>query len=227
MLSNFVYNPNNIPILKENYHVVPFGHRCSSALVCKYASVRSFSLPFDWTIPLFPNKIQQVLENDFQDFVPDVHNEIFENKYGIVLSHFNGDRNIGVEEYARRIERFAHVMNDTKKIYFVYINEDYLYDPEYRTDILNDSIFSQMLELESFLRAKYSTIDYAILYFNFKQHVIPESSNIINIVLNADIVYDYFVPQYAESLRNYCGEILAHFFNTSLQLGYTNETFVG
>lgn len=228
MFSYFLHNPNQFPInTDDEYHVVPFGHRCSSALVCKYASLRKFSLPFDWTIPLFPHKIQQVLENDFQDYLPDVHNNVFENKYNIVLAHFNSNIDEGIQEYARRIERFSTVMNGSHKIYFVYINEDFLYDPLYRETEFNDSLFSQMLELEVFMKTKYPTIDYNILYFNFKQHEIPKSSNIINVVLHADTIYDSFVPHYAESFRNYCGEVLVELFRTHLQLGYTNETFFG
>jgi len=225
MFSYFLHNPNQFQI-DSNYNVVPFGHRCSSALVCKYASLRKFSLPFDWTIPLLPNKIQQVLENDFKDFIPDVHNNVFENKYNIILSHFNSDKEAGIEEYKRRIERFSSVMNDSTKIYFVYINEDYLYDSEYRVDDFNDAIFSQMLDLETCIKTKYPNINYNILYFNFKQHEIPESSNIINIVLHANNIYDSFIPNYAEDFRNYCGEVLTKMFNTELQLGYTHETFL-
>jgi hypothetical protein len=75
MFSYNRYNPNGIPIISDS-HVIPFGHRCSSALVCKYANLRKFSLPFDWTIPTFPGKIQRILENDFQDFIPDVRNHV-------------------------------------------------------------------------------------------------------------------------------------------------------
>ena len=62
-LSYKIYNPNKIIIKTDNCYVIPFGHRCTSALVAKYASLRYFSLPFDWTIPLYPNKIKNVLEN--------------------------------------------------------------------------------------------------------------------------------------------------------------------
>jgi hypothetical protein len=228
MFSFFLHNPNDLKIIPDsNYNVVPFGHRCSSALVCKYASLRNFSLPFDWTIPLFPQKIKEVLQNDFQEFVPDVHNNVFENKYAIILSHFNSDKESGIEEYNRRIERFSNIMKESKKKYFVYINEDYLYDPTYREEGFNHSIFSQMLELETFLKEKYENLDYNILYFNFMQHDIPPSSNIINIVLHANTIYDSFIPEYAEQFRNYCGEVLTQLFHTQLQLGYSHETFLG
>jgi hypothetical protein len=68
MFSHVINNPNNF-VIKNDYNVIPFGHRCSSALACKFANIRKFSLPFDWNIPLFPNKIVKVLENNFNDFI--------------------------------------------------------------------------------------------------------------------------------------------------------------
>ena len=103
----FRYNikPNIIINNTEDYYVIPFGHRCSSALAIKLASLRKMSLPFDWTIPLFPKKIKNVLENNFEDFIPDVHNNIFHNKYGFYLAHFNNNIDEGIKQYERRIER--------------------------------------------------------------------------------------------------------------------------
>ena len=119
-------NPNIIINNTEDYYVIPFGHRCSSALAIKYASLRKMSLPFDWTIPVFPKKIKNVLENNFKDFIPDVHNNIFRNKYDFGLAHFNNNIDEGIKQYERRIERFKKIIKGDTKMYFVYINEDYL-----------------------------------------------------------------------------------------------------
>jgi hypothetical protein len=224
MFSHKINNPNNI-IIKNDYYVIPFGHRCSSALACKYANIRNFSLPFDWNMSLFPNKIQKILENNFDDFIPDVKNNIFDNKYGIYLAHFNSNINDGIDEYKRRIDRFNNIINQSKKIYFIYINEDYLYDETYRQNDLNDKIFNEMLELEYFIKNKYINIDYDILYFNFKHHNIPINSNIINIVLNSTNLYERSDSAPYEEFRNYCGEILAQLFNTNLTLGYDYSIF--
>jgi hypothetical protein len=224
MFSHIINNPNNF-IIKNDYFVIPFGHRCSSALACKYANIRKFSLPFDWNFPLFPNKIQKILENNFDDFIPDVYNGIFNNKYDVLLAHFNPNINDGIEEYKRRIERFIDIINQPKKIYFVYINEDYFYNNSYREDEFNDTIFNEMLELEKFIKNKYVNIDYNILYFNFMHHNIPKNSNIINIILNTTVLYDEHDDSPYEELRDYCGEILADLFNTNLNLGYNEETF--
>jgi hypothetical protein len=235
MFSHIINNPNNF-IIKDDYYIVPFGHSCSSALACKYANIRKFSLPFDWTVPLFPKKIQKVLENNFHDFIPDVYNPpdrdshsiingVFPTKYNFSLAHFNSNINAGVEEYKRRIDRFNNIINKSKKIYFIYINEDYLFDNNYRQVKFNDNIFNEMLELETFLKDKYIHIDYNIIYFNFKQHIIPINSNIINIVLNTPTVYDTPGSSPYSELRNYCGKILSELFNTNLSLVYDSEIF--
>ena len=229
MFSHTINNSNNFIINKNknNYYVIPVGHRCSSALSCKYANVRSFSLPFDWTIPLFPSKIKKVLENNFNDFIPDVHNNIFTNKYDFSLAHFNSNINIGINEYKRRTDRFNTIIRETnKKIYFVYINEDYLYNNNYMKSSFNDDIFTEMLDLEHFLRNKYININYNILYFNFIHHNIPHNSNIINIVLHTTKLYDITTGSPYEHLRKYCGKILAEIFNTKLECGYNNNVFL-
>ena len=224
MFSYVINNPNNF-VINSDYYVIPFGHRCSSALVCKYANIRKFSLPFDWTRPLFPKKIKKVLENNFDDFIPDVHNGIIDNKYGFALAHFNSNIDSGIAEYKRRINRFNEIINQTKKIYFIYINEDYLYDNDYRKDEFNNKIFNEMLDLEQFIKNKYNNIDYNILFFNFISHNIPENSNIINIVLSSDNYYDEHNYAPFENLRNYCGQILTELFKTNLTLGYDNNIF--
>lgn len=214
-LSFKINNPNNIIIdTKENYYVIPFGHRCSSALAIKYASLRKFSLPFDWTIPLYPDKIKNILENNFEDFIPDVKNDIFENKYGVILSHFDDDILNGIKQYERRIERFNRIIKEKKKIYFIYTNEDYIYSKKYREKELNDKIFFDMLELEKFLKKKYLNINYTILYFNFFEYKIPKDSNIINIVLKTDKLYDTICYNCFNNYRLFCGKILSNVFKT-------------
>ena len=226
MFSHKINNPNNFKIKNNDYLIIPFGHRCSSALACKHADIRKFSLPFDWTIPLFPNNIKTILENDFKDFIPeDIHKGNFVNKYNIALAHFNSDINKGIEEYKRRIERFNNIIIQPKKIYFIYINEDYLYSVKYREDSFNNNIFNQMLELEKFIKNKYKNIDYNILYFNFKHHNIPKDSNIINIVLSSTQLYEKSQGAQWDKLRHYCGIVLTQLFNTKFVNSFTGNVF--
>ena len=224
MFSHRIHSPTPF-IIKKDYYVIPFGHRCTSALACKYATIRKCSLPFDWTIPLYPKKIQHVIEHNFEDFIPDVHHGIFTNKYDISLAHFDADTANGVEQYKRRIDRFKQMMKESRTKYFVYINEDYLYDSGHREDAFNDKIFNEMLELETFLKNHYPYMKYKVLYFNFKEHVIPPDSNIINIVLSTTTLYDTHDNAPYNEFRYYCGTILAELFKTSMLLHIDYETF--
>lgn len=217
-LSFKINNPNNIIInTKEDYNVIPFGHRCGTALTIKYASLRKFSLPFDWTIPLYPDKIKNILENNFEYFIPDVKNNIFENKYGVILAHFDDDILNGIKQYERRIERFNRIIEENKKIYFIYMNEDYIYSKKYREKEINDKIFFDMLELEKFLKKKYSKLNYTILYFNFFEYKIPKDSNIINIILKTDKVYDNICDHNFNNYRLFCSKILSNVFKTNFE----------
>lgn len=217
MFSHEIYNPNNFAIQNKDFYTIPFGLRCTSAIACTYANLRKFSLPFDWVIPLFPSKIHKVLQNDFEDFIPDVNNEVFENKYNIRLVHFNVDRNKGIQDYERRIQRFMTILNEPTKLYFVYINEDYLYDPIYRDEEFNEQNFIDMLTLEEYLQERYVNINYNILYFNFKNHDIPKSSKIINIVLHSNQFYDKLDGASHDSvLRDYCGKVMSELFESNM-----------
>ena len=89
----------------------------------------------------------------------------------------------------------------------------------------NEDMFKKMLGLETYLRATYANIDYNILYFNFKQHAVPETSKIINIVLHTTHLYNVTVGSPYQALRNYCGKVLALMFGTPLKIGYNNDTF--
>lgn len=225
MFSHTLHNPNHFEIADKDYIVIPFGHRCTSALACKYASLRKVSLPFDWTMLTFPDKIHRVLDCDFEDFIPDVYNKKFINKYNLHLAHFNENVDVGVDEYRKRIDRFKRLIRSREKIYFVYINEDYLYDPNCRTIQFNDDMFKKMLDLETFLHATYANMDCNILYFNFVKHAVPDNSKIINIVLHTTELYNVTEGSPYQALRNYCGKVLALMFGTPLIIGYNNDTF--
>jgi len=217
-----ISNPNRIQLdTNKEYTIIPFGHRCTSALACKFANLRKMSLPFDWVTPLFGNQMKTILENQFNDFIPNVREQQFSNKYGVRFDHFNHNIEEGILEYTRRIERWFRIMNDTTTKYFIYINEDYIYDPEFRSESCNDARFSEMVELEQFLKKTYPSMEYAILYFNCKKHVIPVDSNIINIVFDPNNIPTNRI----EEFRYECGEILSTLFHTSMSPGYSSEIF--
>ena len=218
MMFSYTINNSNNFVIENDYYVIPFGHRCSTAIACNYANIRYFSLPFDWGMLFFPKTIQNILENNFIGFTDFTYldNNIYNARYNFGSIHYNTDHDINVKTFNRRINRFNDIINQLKKIYFIYINEDYLYNNNFREDKFNDNIFNEMLKLEEFIKDKYKSIDYNILYFNFKHHNIPTNSNIINIVLHNDNLYDTACNSPYEEFRMYCGKILSKLFNTKL-----------
>ena len=97
------------------------------------------------------------------------------------------------------------------------MNEDYIYSKKYREKEINDKIFFDMLELEKFLKKKYSKLNYTILYFNFFEYKIPKDSNIINIILKTDKVYDNICDHNFNNYRLFCSKILSNVFKTNFE----------
>jgi hypothetical protein len=157
------------------------------------------------------------VKNNFEDFIPDVKNNVFRNKYGISLAHFPEDKDEGINQFKRRIKLFNEIFQSNKTKVFVYINEDYIYSEKNRKKEFNDDIFSQMLELDLYLKEKLKN-NYIILYFHWKKEKIPSNSNIINVVLNAKELFNDTESAHKNNLiynfRNYCGEILGNMFKT-------------
>lgn len=220
---------------QNNFYIVPFGQRCSSAMACIYANLRKFSLPFDWTIPLYPQNIKYVLKNKFKNFIPDVYNDNFINIYNFRVAHFNSNKKEGIEQYNRRIERFNNIMMEKNKvIYFIYINDDYLVDEKCRNKDFNNNMFKELLNLELFMKQLYPHLKFKILYFDFVYHKIPKKNNIIQIELKSnkyvnarkDIEYTLksfsqeeinrkdLERYYLRKLRLYVAEILSIIFDT-------------
>jgi len=203
--------------LDLNFDVIPFGSRCTSAVVCHYAQLLKESLPFDWTIPLLPCKTQQILEQDFKDFIPsNIGEKGANNKYGVGLAHFSAHESHqdGINIYNLRIDRFQALLNSSTHKYFVYVNEDYLYKSEYRNEHFNKQTFEEMLLLEGYLKGRYPHFTFNILYFDFVQHDIIENSSIVPFFIKTGKYWSEGVHSNYSSFRKYIGKVLSELFNT-------------
>ena len=77
-----------------------------------------------------------------------------------------------------------------------------------------------------FLKKKYPSITFNILYFNFRKENIQNTTNILNIVLHSDKYYNTPIGSPYEELRIYCGKILCDLFSTKLIPGYSPLDFI-
>jgi hypothetical protein len=174
------------------------------------------SLPFDWLGGNYPDRIKKTLENDFVDFIPDMKYTTV-NKYDVGFAHFDTDIEKGTCDYMRQIERFRNIIKTDLKIYFIFINEDYLYSEYYRNKDFNDKLFLDMCILEQYFVENYTNINFNILYFDYCKHTLPINSNIIQILLSSTTLYDNheLASDAFIDFRKYCGKILSKIFGTN------------
>lgn len=126
--------------------MISLGSTCSVAYQLQKHLLRTCALPFDWIKVDSLSKINNVLENDFHDYILSVkevstsekfslveddevpeesNNEemhIMENKYGIRFSHdFSKGYNLDKinEKYQRRIVRFKEILATSEEITFI------------------------------------------------------------------------------------------------------------
>ncbi|MBN2524984.1 MAG: hypothetical protein JXR76_01235 [Deltaproteobacteria bacterium] len=199
------------------YQVIPFGHRCTSAIVANFAQLRKCSLPFDWTIPLFPGKIREILRNNFEGFIPEnicLGNVV--NQYGVKLTHFHVHNSVeeGIETYERRIRRFSEMMQSNVYKYFIYVNEDFLFDPKFREEEFNRAKFDEMCALEEYIKENYAHFKFTILYFDFGKHTPPADSNILPILLKSTQYWEVDRLSPYNSFREYVGRIASTIFKS-------------
>jgi len=212
----------------NNYTIIPFGHRCTSAIACKMAGLRNFSLPFDWINSGYPYKLQHVMMKDFKNYIPDEYQDNQEavmNKYDILLAHVNKNRDAGVTEYERRIERFRNIMKDDSTKYFVCIYEDYLYNTMHRKKYYHNNVFNGILEFEKYYKTNYGD-NFNIIWFDFIKHKIPDDSNIILYVVDPDKLYDDFEGSSYGAFREFCGMTLQKIFNTTFSAYLDDSIFL-
>jgi hypothetical protein len=185
----------------DKYVVVPFGHRCTSAIACKMAGLRSFSLPFDWINSGYPRKLHNVMRHNFIDFV-------------ILLAHVNKNRDEGVDQYNRRIQRFREVMQSDKLVIFVSIYEDYLYNQMHRDEEYHNDVFQGLIETEQFCK-RIRNPPCLFIHIDFVERKVPKDSNIVQVIVKPDKLYDSFEESSYGGFREYCGQILQKVFDSS------------
>lgn len=201
--------------------IIPIGSRCTSAIACHYANLHKESLPFDWTIPLTPDKSLDIIEKGFKGFIPSkiTIGERVVNEYGIGLAHFSEHTSTdeGVEVYKQRIARFNRVIQNTSKHkYFIYVNEDYLYNKNYRGKLFNKKKFDDVLALERYFKGNFPGLSFKILYFDFvnHEHRINESSSVIPIYIETEKFWNISQISNYPAFRKYVGKILSELFST-------------
>lgn len=204
--------------------IFPIGHKCSSALSSRIANMRECSLPFDWCEHVFPKKVIDILKNKFEDFIPDTFNNLvregntnafyYKNKYDVHICHIDKTKSEEViAGYKRRVLRAIDILdNSTRNICFLYINEGYFWNKDFRNEDFNKNTFNELVELDTYIKTIYPNLNYKILFIDFVKHDVPDSSNIVNVVINSTELHDVHVDSAVDNFRFYCSKILQVLF---------------
>tara|TARA_Y100000992_G_scaffold297865_1_gene262093 strand:- start:320 stop:982 length:663 start_codon:yes stop_codon:yes gene_type:complete len=177
-------------------HVLSIGHRCTSQIAIQYLSksIKQYgeTSPFSWVNNFNSKNILLTIKSKFNDYLEnEISGEYHKkdslptcNKHG--FGHYNMKDKSTIHSFNRKIQRFMNILEGTNgTVLFVYMNEDYLYNEEYRQ--MENKNYLVLIELCDYLRNTYPKLKFHILNVVFQER--ENTSHIINIKYNN--IYPY------------------------------------
>lgn len=174
-------------------NVLSIGHRCTSQIAINGLKNLGETTPFSWVNCFSSKNILTVLQSDFENFLinklPPKNADFFQRSKNlhkteqISFGHYNMSDANTIKSFERKIERFKCYLNVEKgNILFVYINEDYLYNEDYR--IYDDENYENLKKINDYLSEKYPKLHFTIFNIVFKER--ENYKNIENIIYKID-----------------------------------------
>lgn len=182
---------------KDKYDIIiSLGDRCQISQQMRYNYLQIHTYPFDWLRKGGINTIMELLQNNFNTFlnrenlvklgVGQKHLVVYDKKTEFEIIHdfayneIDDDYNTVMNRYKRRVSRFNQRIKSSKKILFIYRNDD-------ATD-------AQLLKLKSIIDVTYPRKNIRILWVvaksgchNIKKYLLAE--NIYKCIFDADAFY--------------------------------------
>jgi len=158
--------------------IVSLGHRCTSQIAINYVSNNSNCIgetsPFSWVNNFNANNIHQVIETNFTTYLSNIEKEPYHLDINLPLKSSHGfghydlsDKRVQ-ESFERKIHRFMNTLNnDNRNILFVYINEDFLYNEDYR--LYDDRIYEDLKILHDFIENRYPKLKFKLFNIAFNE----------------------------------------------------------
>jgi len=175
--------PTKFINLNEYEYVVSIGNKCPTAIILKKLEIYKESFPFDY-IPTTPNLILKYLQNQ-EDYYPK-KNEI-RTKDNVWFGHYNiNDGYIEtIETFKRRFICLFDILNNKKKILFVYTSEADIYNE--MNNRYNDN-YNELLKIVNYIIKTYNYDNFKILCIHTNKSLI-DTNNIINYNINVSDKY--------------------------------------
>lgn len=202
--------PKQFINFNEYDYIVSIGNKCPTAMILTELNIYKESFPFDY-IPTTPYLILKYLQNQ-DDFYPEKN--IVRTKDDVWFGHFdiNNNYNETIEKFKRRFARLFYILQDKKKILFVYTSEADVYNE--MNNRYNDN-YNQLKKIVEYIIEIYKYDSFKILCIHTNKSF-NDTNNIVNYTINVPDKYcsndmsthtDETISQYRNTLNNLLKEI--------------------
>lgn len=206
------YDKPTAYIHRQNYdYIVSIGNKCPTTMILRKLNFYKESFPFDY-IPTTPSLILKYLKNQ-DDFYP--KQNTVRTSDNVWFGHFNtSDRyDETIETFQRRFARLFQILEQKKKIIFVYTTESDIYNE--MNNQVNDN-YTVLLQIVDYLKQTYQYADFKLLCIHMNK-TFPNTENILNYTINVPSEYlstdmsTHIPPIYGE-YRNRLEDLLKEIF---------------
>jgi hypothetical protein len=158
--------------------IVSIGNKCPTAIYLKELNIYKQSFPFDY-IPTTPYLILKYLQNQ-NDFYPEKN--IVRTSDNVWFGHFdiNEKYNETIETFRKRFDRLFDILNNKKKILFVYTSEADVYNE--MNNKYNDN-YNQLCKIVEYLIETYKYDNFKLLCIHTNKSF-ADTNNIVNYTIN-------------------------------------------
>jgi hypothetical protein len=158
--------------------IVSIGNKCATAIYLRELNIYKQSFPFDY-IPTTPHLILKYLQNQ-NDFYPEKN--IVRTRDNVWFGHFdiNEKYNETIETFKKRFERLFNLLENKKKILFVYTSEADVYNE--MNNRYNDN-YNELCKIVEYLIETYKYDNFKLLCIHTNKSF-ADTNNIVNFTIN-------------------------------------------
>ncbi len=203
--------PTKFIDINDYEYVVSIGNKCPTSMILRELNIYKESFPFDY-IPTTPCLILKYLENQ-EEFYPSKN--VVRTKDDVWFGHFdiNDKYDETIETFNRRFKRLFEILENKKKILFVYTTEADIYNE--MNNRYNDN-YNELSKIVEYIIQTYKYDDFRVLCIHTNKSF-NDTKNIINFTINVTENYlsddmSSHTPNTTSLYRNTVKNILKEIF---------------
>jgi hypothetical protein len=199
---------------KDYDAMVSIGNKCATVIALReQLDIYKQSFPFDY-VPTTPYLILKYLQNQ-NDFYP--KKNICITSDNVWFGHFdiNEKYDETIETFRRRFKRLFNLLENKKKILFVYTSEADVYN---QMNIRYNDNYNQLCKIVEYLIETYKYDNFKLLCIHTNKSF-ADTNNIINFTINVpDIYISDNMSTHTEEIYNEYRNLLKYLFKDIFQI---------